>query len=393
LLSYHLRNLGYNRWVDSLGQLRFTITETQQSLLQRWGQVKFTLLCLLALTASATDARSLRAQPDLTDQISKWSLGLPDEEAPLVAFLPDNSRAVFVRRNGQAELIDSGTGKTIQILLSKGAYRSSIAIDPAAETIVAPINPPVARINVFNVTQKLVRKLDTDDKEHFGGASVSSRHSLLCLSSDGGVALYDLKTMKKLKALKGDPCAFQTFLAVAISPDGSKVAGAGSLVGKANVPAEGVLSVWDVSSSQLLFTAVFKAKGVPFRHSALAFSRDCRQVIAGDCNGGIHVYDIASGKEKNVIDTESTVLALAYAPNGKTMAAGLIDGTIMTYNVSDWKPSGKTLGLDPDPMTMDPISSLSFSSDSTKLLTGTWTGTLCLWDLAGRTRLWTKMKP
>ncbi len=70
---------------------------------------------------------------------------------------------------------------------------------------------------------------------------------------------------------------------------------------------------------------------------ALAFAPDGKTLAAttGWETGRIHFYDVASGKETRTIDTPSLRSpALAYTPDGSRLVSGTADGSILVWDVS-----------------------------------------------------------
>jgi WD40 repeat protein len=75
-----------------------------------------------------------------------------------------------------------------------------------------------------------------------------------------------------------------------------------------------------------------------------AWSPDGRLLATGDRRGNFHeptsdqavrLWDVVTGKELAVFtDVRANVTALAFAPDGKTLGAGLRDGSILVWDVS-----------------------------------------------------------
>jgi hypothetical protein len=76
-------------------------------------------------------------------------------------------------------------------------------------------------------------------------------------------------------------------------------------------------------------------------HSA-AFSPDCRYLAAGADGGknAVHVWDVYTGKEvANLKGHSAGVLSVAFTPDGKLLASGSLDTTILLWDVR--KATGK----------------------------------------------------
>jgi WD40 repeat protein len=74
------------------------------------------------------------------------------------------------------------------------------------------------------------------------------------------------------------------------------------------------------------------------------------------------------------------VYALAFSPDGKTLASSYLDGHVILWNTADWS-ARRTL---PDAARAS-IGALAFSPDSRLLATGNQCGAGCVWNVADGT--------
>ena len=84
--------------------------------------------------------------------------------------------------------------------------------------------------------------------------------------------------------------------------------------------------------------------------------------------------------------TES-VRALAFSPDGTTMASGSSDKTIILWDVATRQALGSPLSGH-----TDAVASAAFSPDGSILATGSWDKTIILWDFATRKPLGSSLK-
>jgi serine/threonine protein kinase/WD40 repeat protein len=224
-----------------------------------------------------------------------------------------------------------------------------------------------SNLSVWDVNKgEIVRKLDEVQQ---GVNSVS-------LSADGKLALsgntfdlWDVTTGQRLKKLTG-PAAICT---AALAPDGKQAIFADD---------KGALSLWDVATDKLVHrleesppqpaytvitervkpeietikkTRMFSRPGATL---SMVFSADGKRVLTGGGDGGVRLWDIASGKllarfqggsleqtvklkddliyrEGPAYAPEPAVPAVAFSPDGKYALSGSLDGTVRLWRLPD----------------------------------------------------------
>lgn len=118
--------------------------------------------------------------------------------------------------------------------------------------------------------------------------------------------------------------------AVAINPALTVIA---SATGSASAPAEAAdnaVRLWDASTGVELARLAHDA---PVR--SIAYSPDGALLAAGDENGAVHVWDIASEQEiATLLGHTGAVRALAFNGEGSALASASMDGTVRLWNVA-----------------------------------------------------------
>jgi RNA polymerase sigma factor (sigma-70 family) len=163
--------------------------------------------------------------------------------------------------------------------------------------------------------------------------------------------------------------ATSAILAMAFSPDGKKLASVGT---------EPSLSIWDTATGKVTRRHKLNAsKGI----TALAFTRDMSKLaLATQPDQVIKVFDVDSGKiSMEVKQQQRRVLALAFAPDGKTLAASTVElgperkRFIDVCNVVNGKTRHLVLSVE--------VSSLQVTLDGKTLVGSSPTDGVYLWDL------------
>ena len=200
-----------------------------------------------------------------------------------LAFSPDGKRLASGKwgnlRGSEIKLWDMATGKELITLRAYAPYNNSLGFSPEGKTLV----------------------------------SANGR---------GAVLLWDVATGKEVATLKGHPGG--EVMAVAVSPDGKRVASAAWLT----------IKLWDVATGKELDTL----KG--FKVKSVAFSPDGKTLAAGGEGPWVRLFDVPTGKVKATLENgeDASRSWVAFSPDGKTLATGgSADGRIKLWDLSPSK--------------------------------------------------------
>jgi WD40 repeat protein len=175
---------------------------------------------------------------------------------------------------------------------------------------------------------------------------------------DGAVRLWDVTTGGELRQVGSHQAMVA---AVAFSPDGKTLASRGGL--------DGLLRLSDPDTGRERHRAEGLSKVNPWRFNrsaALAFSPDGKTLAAGD-QKVIHFYDPATGKETGNLEAHRSCLSLAYSADGKVLASGGVDPGKDQNSIRLWDvASGKELRRCELPKNEPPID-LAFAPDGKSL--------------------------
>jgi WD40 repeat protein len=146
--------------------------------------------------------------------------------------------------------------------------------------------------------------------------------------------------------------------------------------------ADGTIQLWDLATARVKATISADAQGV----WCMAFSGDGKLLASGGTDRVVKLWDVGSGKlkarlkghqEGKVAMCGDTIMSVAFSGDGKLLASAGADGTIRLWDVATGSP-GTVLIASPD----RPAGAVAFSPDGTLLASGGYDGAVKLWRVA-----------
>jgi hypothetical protein len=184
---------------------------------------------------------------------------------------------------------------------------------------------------------------------------------------DRAVTLRNLPTGQAVRVLSGHSESIRT---VAFSPDGKLLASGGN---DSRPPC--VVELWDVATGKARTVNV--AVGTPKSLMSLAFPPGREDRLAVGLDADVHMIDVGTAKESYVLKQPGPVLAVAFSPDGRWLAAASgTDGRVMLW---DWQWGRLAATL---PAHTQYVTDLAFSPDGRQLLTAGADGPVKLWDVS-----------
>ncbi len=190
--------------------------------------------------------------------------------------------------------------------------------------------------------------------------------TLATSSADNTVRLWNYDTGEQLMVLRGSTVPTS---AVAFAPDGKQLA-AGADDGKA--------TIWNLEAAEPV--QLVETGGAPATVTAL--SPDGKLLASsGEENGRavIYVRDVATGKVLHtLLGHEATVVSLAFSTDNSKIVSGSADKTARVWNLADAKfPelsrfAGHTMA----------VSAVAFNTDASQVLSGSADNSVKLWSVA-----------
>lgn len=199
--------------------------------------------------------------------------------------------------------------------------------------------------------------------------------SRLAVTSGNGVAIWDVVGGRLLRNIGSHD---NDVVGVAISRDGSIVLTGGK---------DKLVKLWDVASGKLIRTFAGHANSV--EHVAL--TRDKRYAASGSSiDGIIKIWDVESGKQLQELRGHAASLAkLEFSADGLALLSGSWDGSVILWDLTrgqkrfDFKTDVRAIynpRNETNEQAQRAIDWVGFSTDGTRLMAVTHDGAVAMWD-------------
>jgi WD40 repeat protein len=291
-----------------------------------------------------------------------------------VGFTPDGSRVFAAGEYGKVVLWDTATGAMTRTMAPHG---ESFLLD------VAVISPNGKDLAVGGGTGPELWDIETGDA--FTGFGTGLRLGLdlaftadgsrLAVTADNGVAVWDVVGGRLIRNI-GEHA--NEAAALAISRDGSVVLTGGR---------DNLVKLWDVATGGLLKTFAGHANWL--EHVAL--SNDKRYAASGSSiDGIIKIWDVESGKQLQELNGHAASIAgLEFSADGLSLLSGSWDGSVSLWDLTqaakrfDFKIDVRATynpKSNPPEQSRRAIDWVGFSNDGARLMAVTHDGAASAWD-------------
>ncbi|EPS37707.1 hypothetical protein H072_8584 [Dactylellina haptotyla CBS 200.50] len=164
---------------------------------------------------------------------------------------------------------------------------------------------------------------------------------------------------------------FDSINALVYTPDGQRVI---------TTADDGKIKVWDITSGFCITTFTEHTSGV----TACAFAKRGNVLFTASLDGSIRAWDLIRYRNFRTFTAPSRLQfsSLTIDPSGEVVCAGSLD----SFDIHLWSVQTGQL-LDSLSGHEGPVSSLSFASDGSSLVSGSWDHTVRIWNIFGRTQI------
>jgi WD40 repeat protein/serine/threonine protein kinase len=305
-------------------------------------------------SSSTEDVRVWDAQkdPDNLPRLANPRRG--SGPPPPADFSPDFRRLAGLAADNTVKIWDARTG---QETLSLKGLTGNVVFSPDGRRLASGSVDGTVKVWDAQTGQEIVTIKGRDGGWNMAFSPDGKRLASISNRMDGkvgggGVKVWDAQTGKEVLTLKEHQYVFR----VAFSLDGKRLISIGG----------GGLKVWDAQTGRELLT--IKAYG-----PAVAISPDGKRLASGGSE--VKVWDAQTGDEIfSLSEHIGDVYGLAFSPDGKRLATGSTEKTVKLW---DAETGQETLTLRGHPTG---VPGVAFSADGRRLASFGTDGTVKIWD-------------
>jgi|GEM_PF-1207609 len=304
-------------------------------------------------SASEPNAAGAEEQP-LVWGVSRFALdGESGTQINVARFSPDGKFVALGGENDVVEILDPATGEFLSNFeVEHGRSVLDLAFRPDGATLaVAGGDGKIHLLDLVAGGEKAVLEGDGEG-DNQARVAFNATGDLLASGGTGGlVHVWDPAAGKEKSRFQDSHGKYMPDLA--FSPDGQLLVSAGRRI----------VSIWEVKT-QKLRAILTDADSIPPVVGAIAFSPDGKTLAVGRGDHTVQLWDLETQQPRLVLEDHATlgpVDAVAFSPDGATLVAGGRGGILSVWDSVNGEPLFK-LGH------AGPVKSLAFSPDGETLV-------------------------
>jgi eukaryotic-like serine/threonine-protein kinase len=277
--------------------------------------------------ASASDQGTIAVWDVATGE---QTLTLKSHDTQIGSFYFDNDgkRIAGAGQDGMIQLWDATTGRLLSTFRGHAGAVTSIAFGPDNDRIVSGSSDQTVKLwNAKTDHIPLHFKWTTDARLSSFRALSEDTKRVATTSSDNAVQVWDATTGQELCELKGHT-DFVTCLA--FGRDGTRIASGSS---------DKTVKVWDATTGRHLITLLGHAAEI----TRISLSPDGKQIVSSSVRGDkgyridpaeVKVWDLATGLQKHDLQGHVGITSLAFSGDSKRVVSGDYNGSVKVWDTT-----------------------------------------------------------
>lgn len=287
-----------------------------------------------------------------------------------VVFSPDGKRVVSGGSLGDIKFWDTGSGQAVATFGGQSNVVNSFVVSPNGGQIISGSQD--GHIRIWDAgSGKLLKLYKGNGSPIYRIAMDPDGRRLVASYADKTIKLWDINSGKEIESFSG-----KAGLAVAFSPDGSKIITGSSSKAKKHKDAR--IDLWDVGSGKLIRSFMGHTDVI----TSVAFSPDGTRIVSGSWDETIKIWDTSTG---NTIHSASgdigRINSVAFSPDGSGIVSGSWDRVVRLWDVRSGRELKKFTGHS------EFVRNVAFSPDGRQVISGSGDNTVKLWNVASGTEM------
>ncbi len=285
-----------------------------------------------------------------------------------VAFAPDGRLLASAGSDHSIQLWDAASGEKVQTLEGHSDFIESVAFSRNGRMLVAGGADHTVRLwGIAN--GHTLRTIPAHDS--WVGSAVFSpdNHKVVSRGGDQSIRLWDIITGRQLQSFAASGPAADSN-SIAISEDGRVLAAASG----------NTVKLWNIADGTPLGALAGHTRAV----EAVAFSPDGLTLASADEGGTLRLWNLSTRTALRTLTGHSSwVASVAFSPDGRVLASGGADRTVRLWDVASGQVLHTLLGH------TAPVTSVAVAAKGSVLASSDESSLIKLWDLASGRELHT----
>jgi RNA polymerase sigma factor (sigma-70 family) len=310
----------------------------------------------LAFVSFSSDGKTLRTS-DINGVIGFWDAATGKPSSPMrppprdlrfshvltrTILSPDGKLAAAIDGNNQIHLWRPATGAVIHKIAEPPASWKHSAFSPDGAMLAATHQDGTIRLwdtATGRPTGRFREENTTIKPDFFFPIFTSDGKTLVTAARhDGTIRLWDVKTEREVRRLQAKSKYIRY---LALSADGSMLASVSSIPSGGRERVRPVCQLWDLKTGEELH--LFGDQQLRF--DALAFAPDGKTLATGNYDG-VRLWEVATRRERRRFEGHrGTAYCLAFSTDGRLLASGGTDHTAVVWDLTSI-PEGDSVPLE-----------------------------------------------